>query len=183
LLREELAALKPKLAAADGEGRVRWVRADSWHLTLRFLGAVEAETLAPLMRLVGEAVSGLRAFDVGVGELQLFPKPRRPRVVTLGLRASPALADLAERVDDACCRVGFAREERRFRPHLTLGRVREGVPVLPAPWPSGFSPLAVREVVLLQSHLGAGGARYEPLSAIPLAGGPGRGSKAPPEGR
>jgi len=163
-----LAALKAKLAAADAEGRVRWVRADSWHLTLRFLGGVEEETVAPLMQLVGTTVSRLQAFDVGFSQVQLFPKPRRPRVVTLGLKASPALADLAERVDDACARVGFAREERPFRPHITLGRIRQGVPALPTTGLGRFSPLAVREVVLLQSHLGPSGARYERLAGCAL---------------
>ena len=167
-LHEALGAAQAKLSDADPEGRVRWVRPGTWHITLHFLGLVEEDLLAPLMQLVGGAARKCPGFDLGLTEVRLFPKPQRPRALIVGVTPSPVLSQLAERVIDACERTGFHRERRTFHPHLTLGRVRRDAPPIPLPSLATLPPLPVREVVLLRSHLGPGGARYERLATAPL---------------
>jgi len=167
-LSEALGALQAELAAADREGQVRWVRAGTWHITLRFLGLLEEEAVAPLMQLVGATVRACPGFEVRLTEVRRFPRPRRPRALVAGVGPSPALSKLAERVIDACERSGFTSERRAFHPHLTLGRVRRDAPQISLPSLEALPALPVGEVVLLRSHLGAGGARYERLAAAPL---------------
>jgi 2'-5' RNA ligase len=91
--------------------------------------------------------------------------------VILELTPEAPLAELAAATQRGAVAAGFPPEERRFRAHATLGRLRDGrypdAAGLPPPPPS---PGAVREVVLFQSQLGPGGSRYQPLERMPLGG-------------
>ena len=112
-----------------GEGTIRWVGNGAMHLTLKFLGATPASKIEPigalLKRLAGEAAP----LCLLLGPLGLFPDAQRPRVVWAGLTGDVgALSALATAVDRAMAALGFPPEKRRFSPHITLGRVREGAP-------------------------------------------------------
>lgn len=118
--REELARLQGWLRGLP----VRWVDPAGVHLTLQFLGEA-AETSAPALL---EALAGLPAapFALGLEGLGAFPDLRRPRVLWVGLGGDlAALARLQAAVLAATAPLGFAPEARPFRPHLTLGRVRQ----------------------------------------------------------
>jgi len=104
---------------------VGWVRPEGVHLTLKFLGNVEAGRIGELMASVSAAVSGTGPFELIVGGIGVFPNERSLRVVWLGLGGGmDALASLYEKVEAVCETLGFKRESRPFRPHLTLGRVK-----------------------------------------------------------
>jgi 2'-5' RNA ligase len=111
-----------------------------------------------------------------LGAVRLFPNPRRPRVVVLGVAPEAPLVALAEAVEDGVVAAGFAPETRRFRPHLSLGRIRgrEFPAVDAAPTPQ--ASCEVREAVLFRSELHASGVRYTPLAHIPF--GPDRSQRA-----
>lgn len=125
-VRERIAADTDALRGVED---IRWVAPDRVHLTLKFIGEADAESeraIAAAIALVAERHAPFEARLTAVGA---FPSLRRPRVVWVGLEASPELAALQKDVEDELAVLGIDREERSFRPHLTLGRARRGRPV------------------------------------------------------
>jgi 2'-5' RNA ligase len=123
-VRENLAALVDELRAADAaslKNKARWVRADNLHVTLKFIGNVDAGKLdairAELAEVRSEATVELRFHRLG-----FFPNERRPRVLWVGVEGSPNLAALAAQIDALLSKSGIPRETRDFSPHLTLAR-------------------------------------------------------------
>jgi len=148
----------------------RQVRPENWHLTLRFLGEVDEVGADRVVREVDAAERG-PAFTVQWGSLGAFPRPRRATVLWLGLERGVEEAErLAAVVEESLEAAGFAPEDRPFRSHMTLSRLRpdqDVTVVLEAVPPVGLA-MAVNRVVLYQSHLGPGGPRYEQVESFPL---------------
>ncbi len=152
---------------------VRWVREESLHVTLRFLGAVDPTRVADLEREVGLATRGIKPFTASIGGVELFPSPRRPRVVALALEPHAELAELAAGVERGAVAAGFEPEPRPFRPHLTLGRARDHRRLhfaedVTASVTARAESWDVMETVLFRSDLAPSGARYTPLARVPL---------------
>jgi 2'-5' RNA ligase len=168
--RRAAGALVHALRAQQDGDAVRWVREESLHVTLRFLGETAPATLPRLVRNVGAQLEAVPAFTLGLGAPQVFPGPRRPRVVALHVEPALPLAGLARAVEAGCVAAGAAPEKRAFRAHLTLGRVREGrgAPSLDGVAAPAPSPFPVHEVVLYESRLGPGGSVYHALERVPL---------------
>ena len=122
--REAAAQLAGRLRESERGKGVRWVRPEGYHLTLRFLGNVARDAIAELAERVTEEVAPLAPFAVRLGGALVFPSPRNPRVVALAVEPEEPLVSLAERVERGVVAVGLKAERRRFRAHLTLGRVR-----------------------------------------------------------
>lgn len=149
---------------------VRWVRPETYHVTLRFLGETPEARVADLVARVRPAVAALRPFSLGLGSVAAFPSARRPRALAVDLAPAAPLLALAGAVEAAVVAAGFPAEGRPFRPHLTVGRVRDRVhPVLPE-IPVQAPPFEVAEVVLFRSELRSEGARHTPLDRMPLEG-------------
>ncbi len=153
---------------------VRWTRPEGIHLTLKFLGEISEERL----REVTEVLRTLEAFEnfsVEVKGFGFFPDARRPRVFWAGLEAPPALPQLAERVEAAMEKLGFAREARPFTPHLTLARfkVPRPQPTLQARIEQEFDRTLgrfdVSEFFLFESKFSGGGAPavYRKIARFP----------------
>lgn len=112
--------------------RLSWTREGNWHLTLKFLGKVAREDVEPLKQVL--AAIEWRAFLLQAAGGGFFPPPRsdgrvRPRVVWCGLvKGASECVRLAGAVDRSLAALGFPREERAFRPHLTLARVKNALP-------------------------------------------------------
>src|SRR5512143_3510042 len=121
-----------KAAMADVQKELRktgadvgWTRPEGVHLTLKFLGPVEAELIPKLAAAVETAIKDEAPLAVEVKGTGVFPSARAPRVVWLGLGGDiNVLAGIARKVDAACEGLGFKPDGRPFKPHLTLGRVR-----------------------------------------------------------
>jgi RNA 2',3'-cyclic 3'-phosphodiesterase len=172
-LRDAVAALQPVAPRA-----VRWVEPAGAHITLSFLGEVAAERTGQLLAAAQAALAALPSFTLHLAPASAFPNLRRPRTLWLGLAGqTDVLTQVQGRLADALVPLGFARERRPFRPHLTLGRVREGaspaelaalgatLPALPAPDPM---PWLVDMIVLYHSELGPQGARYTSMGKVGL---------------
>ncbi|GAB6164671.1 RNA 2',3'-cyclic phosphodiesterase [Thermostilla marina] len=176
-------------AIVDGAGRaiarlrtsgadVKWVRPENMHLTLKFLGDVDARDVYDVCRAVQQAVAELPPFTVQVDGLGAFPTLDRPRVVWMGItEGGPQLIELADRVEQALVPLGFRREARKFRPHITLGRVRGGggairflADMLRKNERYEVGMTAVDEVVVYSSDLQPEGPVYKPLGHAELAG-------------
>jgi len=105
---------------------VKWVDPAILHLTLKFLGYVDAGVIGNITSALEESCRGVAPFQLGVNGLGVFPNPRRVQVVWVGLTGElEKLAALQKRIDTVLTPLGFRAEARPFTPHLTLARVRE----------------------------------------------------------
>jgi 2'-5' RNA ligase len=160
--------------------RVRWIEPESLHLTLRFLGSVDARGLGVAREALAEAARGTGRFRIALGGLGGFPETRPPRVVWAGvIEGATALISLHARLEAGLTRRGLQAEGRPFHPHVTLGRARdprgarELLGVLgPSPGGAGsgdrFGEVVVEALHLMRSDLGPGGPRHTVLEEVPL---------------
>jgi 2'-5' RNA ligase len=147
---------------------VKWVRPEALHLTLKFLGDVDAAREPSLREALGQVCNDGRPVTLHIEGCGVFPDFRRPRVVWAGVAPDPGLELLQHRVEQAFGPLGFPTEGKPFRPHLTLGRAARDAR------PSGFTGLedalgaiafsetvVVPAVDLMESTLQSSGAVYE----------------------
>lgn len=156
------------------EWPVTWVRSEGLHLTLKFLGEVSEARYPAVVEAVGTAVRGTPPLTFTLTEVGAFPAVHRARILWAGLESDAALELLVHRLEQGCAALGFPVEGRTYRPHVTLGRVREGqrlsssaVQAIDQARLEPVSCLAT-EVLLYQSHPGPGGSRYEVRATFPL---------------
>jgi 2'-5' RNA ligase len=156
---------------------LRWVRPEGIHLTLKFLGETPQAKLPAIEGALAEVVEGIGGHELSLGEMGTFGSRNSPRVLWVDLAGeTEALLRLQRRVDRALDAIGYPSEKRPFSPHLTLARVRqemarEVAEPLAAAVRSVSVPAAtipVRELSLMLSKLGPGGAVYRRLQAWPL---------------
>ena len=162
---------------------VRWTAAGQSHLTLHFLGETEPAQ-AELLRMSFPTFASRRAaFELETGALGCFPESGPPNVVWLGLSSGGhELTALHRDIGQALARLSFEPEERSFRPHITLGRVRDGVdrptadrlrslaldPSRRARLLAETATIPVREIHLVRSYLERAGARHETIAIAKL---------------
>lgn len=168
-LRARCVALQETLARAGAE--VKWVAAENLHVTLLFLGEVDDRALPDLCRAVALVAGRQEGFALSVEGVGCFPNPRRPRVVWAGIGAGAAeLRALHEALEPPLLELGcYRREERRYTPHITLGRVQgtgatddlSAALAKKADWQAGA--VAVKELLVLSSELTREGPVYAVL--------------------
>ncbi len=126
-VRRQLASVSAELRAALPRGRVRWVRPEGIHLTLKFYGEVAGTRLPELQAVLRQAAGDVPPLQLALNGLGTFPNLNRPRVIWVGLQGEiDRLRALQRAVETASIPLGFEPEARGFTPHLTLGRVNEG---------------------------------------------------------
>lgn len=150
----------------------RWVDQENLHLSLRFIGEVAGGDDTDIDRAL-QTVAG-PAFQVALSGVGAFDRGGRVHAVWAGVEKSEALAVLRERVAVALVRSGLEPEHRKFKPHITLARLKNASPAeagLYLETHAGFTagPFTVDRFTLFESHLG-GGARYVALQDYPLRG-------------
>ena len=158
-------------AAGDPAVRdVRWVRLDGLHLTLRFLGPTEEDRIPGVAAAVDAVAAATAPFHVAVGGAGAFPSVAHPRALWLAITGGAAeLGATARTLDDRLAEVGWPRDDRPYRAHLTLARsdgVRAGPDVarrLIAAASTFETSFRAETLNLFESISGGGPARYEPL--------------------
>ena len=124
-IKRKLGELEDSLRAGGGLP-VKWVKPESIHLTLKFLGNITSGRTGEIARAIKAASRGVHPFSVEVDGTGVFPNPRRVRVVWVGLKGDlDTLERLQKNIEAALEKLGFTAEARGFTPHLTLGRVNE----------------------------------------------------------
>lgn len=178
------ASAQEALSRLTGELRqtgaaVSWVRADRIHLTLKFLGNVPPDQIQAIQSALETVAASATPFRLQPAGCGAFPTLKQMRVVWVGLRGEDqALHSLQKSVGDALGSLGFEPEDRPFRAHLTLGRVkgRQRLRALQEALLArrGFEleVFDVTELVLYKSDLLPEGARYTPLFRASFAGKP-----------
>jgi 2'-5' RNA ligase len=157
--------LKGRLADA------RWAPEAQLHLTLRFLGDVSRQTVEALKPPLLRAACECPALEVTVQGLGTFPDRGSPRVLWLGMQVPEALLHLQATVEAVVAALGLPREQRPFRPHLTLARWRGPArrPELPE---VGLGPTRLSRLILFRSELEPRGAVHTPLATFELGSRP-----------
>jgi 2'-5' RNA ligase len=153
---------------------IRWVNRENFHFTIKFLGAVQEENVPSIMEGLEQVGDSMPQFRIISGGIGVFPDIRRPRVLWVGLEGED-LKSLALEVERRLEPLGFEKEERDFKAHLTLGRWREFTgsrePLKQEleRWKDHpFGESWISEMVLFRSVLRREGAIYSPLGIVPL---------------
>jgi 2'-5' RNA ligase len=154
---------------------VRWVEPESLHITLKFLGEVAEPNVPAVRTALQQAVAGHRSFDVALEGLGAFPSLSRPNIFWVGASNPAALAQLQQSVELQMEAVGFPREARPFRAHITVGRVKARASIrdraLMDRMVSQFrykTQFQVTSAELMRSHVSSRGARYEVVAKMDL---------------
>jgi 2'-5' RNA ligase len=144
--------------------KVRWVKPEAMHLTVKFLGDIPEQAAGPLSGDLDAVAQDFPPLNLAVEGLGAFPNLRRPRVVWAGLSGDlDMLRQLAIRVDQACAPFGVKPEKRPFQAHITIGRLK--VPtVVDLSKELRKKDFSATEIVLYQSELLPTGARYTVLN-------------------
>jgi 2'-5' RNA ligase len=157
---------------------VKWVAPGDLHVTLKFLGQVDRHGIPDVLAAIERGAAASRPFEMEVAGLAFFPKPTRPRVVAAGVdeEGVRALAGLFTKLEEGLVPMGFKKDERGFKAHVTLGRVKS---------PKGIGRLAdrlltfdgepfgeetVESVALFMSELRREGPVYTALGHATLGG-------------
>ncbi len=105
--------------------KIRWVRPENIHLTLKFLGDIKTADTEKVARAVSESATGYPALSLAVKGIGVFPGIKKPRVLWLGIsKQLDLLTALQKTLDEKLEAMGFPKEKRPFRGHLTLGRIK-----------------------------------------------------------
>ena len=108
-------------------GGVKWVRPESIHLTLTFLGATSMEQVDTVCGVLDHLTRNAAPFSFDVTGVGAFPNSRNPKVIWAGMQVEDRLNAFHQNLETALAAMGFAAEDRPFAPHLTLGRLRDGL--------------------------------------------------------
>ena len=166
-LRRRIVALQEELAGGD----VKWVEPENLHVTLLFLGEVDALEVVEICRAVHQVAESTAPFALTAAGVGAFPNLRRPRTLWVGVEEGRAeLVRLHDSLEEVLLELGaYRREEREYTPHVTLGRVNGDAPPAlreslkrESDWHGGT--LAVSEVHVMSSELTPDGPRYNVVS-------------------
>lgn len=113
-------------AVRDHGMPARWTDPDQYHVTLKFIGEVRPDRRDDHVEVLRRVASGYRPVDMTVEEMGAFPSLRRPRIIWVGVEATPQLRALKHDLEHGYASLGVERETRAFRPHVTLARAEEG---------------------------------------------------------
>lgn len=162
-------------ALRDAAAAVAWVAEAKLHLTLKFLGAQPAAAVEALRATLAPAMMAAPAPALSIGGLGAFPDLAKPRVVWMGVEADAKLELLHHDIESVCGALGYEMEGRAFRPHITLGRVRDELA------PEAARALAAaargvhhrarcgaRSVEIMESTLAASGSAYRTVASLRL---------------
>ena len=163
----------------------RWVKPESLHVTLKFIGEVPDDTVEKIKQALKDVSAATTEIKFrGYG---FFPTPKSARVLWIGMESGPQLAQLAAAIDERAVNLGIKKEDRAFSPHLTLARaaggsgsprwrkgdgpnrafsyLQEKLCALPVP---EFGTMTPREFFLYQSQLSPKGSKYTKLARFAL---------------
>jgi 2'-5' RNA ligase len=158
---------------------VRWVRPESLHVTLKFIGEKPDDAVEQIKYALSQVKTS--PFDVAFRSYGFFPGAKSPRVFWIGIEAGPQLSELAKSIDLEMSTVGLSKEVHAYSPHLTLARSGSGSPrrersdvpnrrfeqlqeKLAAMQAPDFGEMIAKEFFLYQSQLSPKGSRYTKIA-------------------
>jgi 2'-5' RNA ligase len=175
-IRDRIAALQETLGRAGSD--VKWTEVENLHVTLLFLGEVDDREVPEVCRAVSDRTKEHASFTMKVETAGCFPNVRRPRVLWVGVgNGAQELVALHDDLEPPLLELGcYRREDRKYSPHITLGRVKSDRPThqlsaelaKQAGWKGG--EIVVKDVLVMSSQLGPAGPVYTVLSRAKFSG-------------
>jgi 2'-5' RNA ligase len=153
---------------------VSWVKPENIHITLKFLGEVPEEKINEVFSAIEIALKETKKFKINLKGMGAFPDFRRPRVIWVGTgKGGEELLSMANKIEEEMEKIGFPKENRKFSPHFTIGRVKSPKNIeklMEKVKSTDFETedIGVNEVTVMKSQLHPAGAIYTPLKKIPL---------------
>jgi RNA 2',3'-cyclic 3'-phosphodiesterase len=169
-LRARIDEHSQRVREAVPEAAASWSRPENIHLTVKFFGNVNQQRVTAISTAAARVVKEFSPIQIEAGKTGVFPRPSRPQVLWIGIDdASGALGSLHKQLEDEFAREGFPKEDRAFRPHLTIARIRKpqnSDRLAEAHLGMEFSSVAIelRELILFRSELSSKGSKYTPIS-------------------
>ena len=150
--------------------RIRWVKTDNLHITLRFIGDYDINKIPEISEILSDVALNTTGFKLIYKDLGVFKSLSYPKVLWVGLEQSIALRELKKKIDLELNKTGFDFKEKKFSPHLTLGRMKylkdkDSLRELMQNYKNKvFMRQNVESIVLMESKIDQKGAEYFPVS-------------------
>jgi 2'-5' RNA ligase len=173
---QKISSLQEKLRR-EISGRLSWTRPQGQHLTLKFFGDISKEDINNICAAVQKRAITEQKLNLKVENLGVFPDARRPRVLWCGVTGDvEKLIALQKKLDSDFAAIGFPTEDRSFKAHLTLARIKDSHDL------TGMSEALAKydtftagefiadKLFLFQSNLSPQGAVYTKLAEFALGG-------------
>lgn len=172
--RRKAAAYIESLRGEFANLRVGWEKTEKLHLTMKFLGDANDEQLEKLKEVARNIAAEVPKFDFRIAETGVFPSPRKARVLWIDvIDEKGSLAEINRILETECEKIGFSRETRIFKPHLTIARLKEShksAKLIEKHLRNEFEPVGIKaaEIVIYESRLRPTGSIYEKLTTVQL---------------
>ncbi len=170
---EKIALLQKELMNELKE--VRWTKEDTWHITLKFIGEVTEKKLDEIKAALN-GISQLKPFIIETEKVKAFPNIRYPRVIVIETSENMSLKELVGKLEDALAPIGIKKEQRDFRGHITLGRIKDTSkfikinPSYEKIFQNSIShSFEIKEFHLYKSELGKEGPKYTKIMSVNLS--------------
>jgi 2'-5' RNA ligase len=173
---QKISGLQEKLRREISD-RISWTKPEGQHLTLKFFGDISTKDVKNICPAIQKRIVSESNLNLKVETLGVFPDARRPRVIWCGVYGDvKRLSVLQKKIDSDLAAIGFPAEDRPFRAHLTLGRIKDsrdltGMNEALKKYDSFTAgEFICKELILFQSKLSAQGAVYTKLAEFAFTG-------------
>lgn len=165
---ETITGLLTHLKNKHTGAKIKWVKHDNLHMTIRFIGSASEDMINDIHHHVTNIVEQNNHFTLHLKKIIVFPK-HHPKIIAIGAELSAELASLVRQIETAMQQLGLTAETRPFLPHITLGRIT-GHTEFDLAQTERFLPVTfmVEEVLLYKSELHQTGSIYTPLKKFSL---------------
>ena len=151
----------------DNIDGVKWEKPEKLHLTLKFLGDVDEEQIDEISALLNVLAKTYSPFKVNLKEFGGFPRLKNPKVLYVGLSQNEELTKFHSELDHGMFEIGFEKEERKFIPHVTIGRVKKRISIDKVYKISKIT-FELNQIGIIKSELRREGSVYTPLKIFKL---------------
>ena len=148
---------------------IRWVPIEKWHITLQFLKSIQPEHITPLIERVRMELKNTPALVLEFGDLEWFPTPKHPKILSLEVGPQNILMPLSAAIGHAISALDYPVESKAFRGHMSLGRLLSHQSQKETLLPQIKLPqIQINEIYLIESKTGKKGTDYYPLAQVGL---------------
>ncbi len=153
---------------------IRWIKPENIHLTLKFLGNIDEKDIDTIVKIIEGTCSRYSVFELHISGVGVFPNVKSSRVLWVGVKGNEVFTGLQQEIESGMASLGFQRENRKFIPHLTLGRFKSSqgkgalLDKIQLHENTIFGLIDVKSVSLIRSDLSQAGARYSRIVEILL---------------